>query len=83
MSRVPKMLKGACPHCGGDGRLVAVNPVWLRTVRKTSGVLLRELARKAGFSAAFLCDVEHGRRNCNAKLMALYEELATEGRRSA
>ena len=34
----------------------------LRQLRKKSGLSLREVARRIGISASYLCDIEHNRR---------------------
>jgi transcriptional regulator with XRE-family HTH domain len=36
--------------------------VYLRLVRKRAGLTLRALAKKLDCSAAYICDIEHGRR---------------------
>ena len=51
-----------CVHCGGAGYVVRVNPTWLRSTRERAGISLREMARRIGVSAPYVCDVEHGRR---------------------
>ena len=47
---------------------------WLRTQR---GLTLRALAAKVGVTAAFLCDLEHGRRK-TSKLEALARALGVD-----
>ena len=37
---------------------------WLRNKRMRCGLSLREMARKLGISAMYLCDIELGRRRC-------------------
>ncbi len=39
----------------------------MQTHRVTNGLTLRELGHKLGFSAAYISDLEHGRRAWNAK----------------
>jgi len=34
----------------------------LRVLRKKSGLSLREVARRVGISASYLCDIEHNKR---------------------
>ncbi len=64
-----------CPRCGAAERIV--NPAWLRYQRKAADVTMRQFAGDVGFSAAFICDVEHGRRNCSPKLLDAYEALGS------
>lgn len=44
-----------------------------RAIRLRSGRTLRWTATKLGFSAAFLSDLERGKRNWNAKLLKRFE----------
>lgn len=67
-----------CSACEGTGRVP--NPVAtglsMRQRRERAGVGLRELARKLDVSAAYLSDLELGRRGWrNAKLRKAYEAL--------
>lgn len=64
------MMGNVCPTCGSaresiDGRL-------LRAARVVCKVGLRELARRAGFSAAYLSDVERNKRLVTPKVMTAY-----------
>lgn len=63
-----------CPECGGRGKVC--DPVQigarLKREREAADVTGRELARRMGYSAMYLCDLEHGRRGWNAKLLAAY-----------
>jgi DNA-binding XRE family transcriptional regulator len=73
MSRsVPaKFTHQACPRCGTpQSRL---NGAWLRRVREAAGLTLREFAQRAGVSAAYICDIEHNRRNCLPEMRKNYE----------
>ena len=63
-----------CRHCGGMGKVV--NPSWLRYTRLRANETLRGAARRLGYSAAYLCDLEYGRRHCS---LALADEYATLG----
>lgn len=51
-----------CPTCNGTGELPVLDSQGLRSWRKARRLTLRELGRRAGLSASFLCDIEHGRR---------------------
>lgn len=69
----PEYIGRACPVCGSTRRVT--NGAWLRRRREVSGLTLREMARRLGFSPAYLCDVEKNRRHCSAKIRGAYEEL--------
>lgn len=60
-------LKQPCSHCEGTGK--EFNHIetgkMIRRFREVSGISLRELARRVGWSAAHQCDLEKGRRNWN------------------
>lgn len=57
-----------CTECHGDGSIKNYNPEWLKQRRKEMGFTLRELGKRIGFSAMYLCDIELGRRRCPEKL---------------
>lgn len=63
-----------CSQCGSPRAVV--NGAWLRERRKRAGLTLREMARRAGVSAAYVCDIEHSRRNCLPAMREAYENLA-------
>lgn len=60
-----------CSMCGTPKTVV--NGEWLRFVRKRAGLSLRDFAKRAGVSAAYICDIEHNRRNCLPEMRANYE----------
>jgi len=70
---VEKFCLSPCPTCGTPKSIV--NGAWLRNERKKAGLSLREMARRLGVSAPFLCDVEFSRRNCSVKVRQAYEAL--------
>lgn len=70
---VEKFTTGECPTCGTPKSII--NGKWLRQAREIAGLTLREMARRLEFSVAYLCDVEHNRRNCTPKIRAAYEAL--------
>ena len=43
----------------------------VRAERKRSGRTMRSVAAEAGISAAYLCDIEQGRRDCPSHTAAL------------
>lgn len=61
-----------CPKCGGKGKLWTVNGAFLRQHREHQEVGLREMARKLKLSAAYLSDVELGRRPATSKIVEGY-----------
>lgn len=46
----------------------------MRKERRRAGISLRNVARNMGVSAAYVCDLEHGRRNWSQKLRASFLE---------
>jgi predicted transcriptional regulator len=64
-----------CDCCGGSGKREVISHVLLRKARSLSGVSIREMARRLDYSAAYLSDIELGRRGCNPKISAAYQEL--------
>ena len=70
--RAPRrMIPSICPRCSGPA--VIVNPAWLRHIRQAAGVSLREAARRFAFSAAYLSDVELGRRRATDVIVGQYQ----------
>lgn len=67
----PKFLPVPCPSCGAP--MAVINGAWLRFVRKNAGLTLRAFATRAGVSAAYICDIEHNRRNCLPDMRGNYE----------
>lgn len=55
-----------CPRCGGDG--VVARGSEMRRLRKVARKGLNETAERMGISAAYLCDLEHGRRGWSPEL---------------
>ena len=64
-----------CPCCGGTGKLSQIDGAALRKVREGTGISLRALARQLGFSAAYLSDIELGRRMCTGRILEAYKRL--------
>lgn len=68
----------ACPTCNGSGRVAdpVVAGAAYRKRRLKAGIGLREMSRRLDVSAAYLSDLELGRRGWrNDKLRAAYEAL--------
>lgn len=62
-----------CPRCGSPQSVI--DGAWLRKVRETHGITLREMGRRVGFSAVYLSDIERNRRNRLPEICAAYEAL--------
>lgn len=65
-----------CPRCNGKGRIPdpRVFGMAARVLRKSAGLSLREVARRMGFSAPYVCDLEYGRRQWTNCLMNNYKK---------
>ncbi len=63
-----------CPQCGGIGTVCDPAQIGLRmkTAREAAGISGREMARRMGYSAMYICDLEHGRRDWKAKIIEAY-----------
>lgn len=72
---IPKFVPHTCGHCGQT--LKTLNGAWLKAKRKRVGLSLREVARRAGVSAAYLSDVENGNRHASPRAEAAYVSLTT------
>ena len=70
---VQKFCDQPCRRCGASEAVL--NGAWLRLRREMAGLTLRELARRLGYSAAYLSDIERNRRNCLPKVREAYEAL--------
>lgn len=70
-----KTLRVKCRACDGDGYVTVFDPDALRAKRQDADVSLREFARKLGFSAAYLSDIERGRRDCTPSIAEAYKNL--------
>lgn len=67
--------KRVCPKCGGSGTVLNDKKVgaFMRSLRIHAKVTGRALARRLGWSAAYLCDLELGRRAWNAEKREKYQ----------
>lgn len=65
-----------CPQCGGSGKVMDDKKVgaFMREIRKKAGVSSRAVARQLGLSAAYVCDLELGRRGWNAEKRRQYRD---------
>jgi len=69
-------VKTRCPHCGAAMKVPSGR--WLRKRRLAAGLTLRALGKRAGLTAAYLCDVELGRRRVTERLLGVYERIGRE-----
>jgi len=69
----PKYITVTCGHCEQTRQVPS--GAWLRWDRERHGVGLREFARKAGFSAPFISDVERNNRLVTPRLEKAYATL--------
>jgi len=67
--------KVSCRYCKGRGFNYGFSGKAIRAAREKAKVSLREMGRVTGFSAAFLSDVELGRRNPNEKIIKFIESI--------
>jgi DNA-binding XRE family transcriptional regulator len=70
-----KFKQEACRLCGTPRTVV--DGAWLRERRKKAGYSLRAFADRVGVSPAYICDIEHNRRNCLPSMRDAYENIAS------
>jgi hypothetical protein len=65
-----------CKHCGGTGKVPDQVKLGftMRVLRGTES--LRSFADRTGYSAAYLCDLENGKRRWTEKLICIYTTKA-------
>lgn len=63
-----------CPRCGGTGKVMDEKAIGaaMRKARKNAGLTGREVARRLRLSAAYVSDLELGRRGWDAARQARY-----------
>jgi hypothetical protein len=66
-----KTKPGRCPTCGA--KTVIPNGGYFRVLRLRAGLSLREVAKRLRISAAYLSDMELGRRAFHPKYISNYE----------
>jgi len=63
-----------CPKCHGTGQVT--DDIWLglhmRGLRRQAGHSLRVLAKRMGYSAPYISDLELGRRHWTPELIKVY-----------
>lgn len=69
-----KYVPGPCPTCGSTHAIIS--GAWLRWAREREGLSLKAMATRLGFSSAYLCDVEYGRRHGSPEIRSAYEALS-------
>lgn len=75
MSKAAKFTHGTCSKRGTPRTVL--NGQWLRERRQHAGLSLRDFATRVGVSAAYICDIEHNRRNCLPAMRDAYENIAS------
>lgn len=75
MNSISKYMLSKCEHCNGTGDFERINPIWLVGRRHVSGLSLREVARRLKLSAAYVSDVENGKRRGNPEIIEFYSAL--------
>mgnify|MGYP006403728585 FL=1 len=65
-----------CPRCNGSGEILddRVHGASIRRQREALGLSLREVARRCGWSAGYLSDLELGRRSWGRKQIINVEQ---------
>lgn len=79
MTNRQKWIPRVCAECYGAGQVGVINPRWLQWRRAGAGLSLRAMARWVGVSAAYLSDIERGRRGGNSKIIEAYDSLSRPG----
>lgn len=68
-----------CDKCGGKGELE--NPIYrgreMRRLRRDADLSLREVARRMDKSAAYISDLELGRRAWSKRLIDFYQKAVS------
>lgn len=64
-----------CPMCDGAGKVTDESKIGedLRKLRKSANLSLREVARRMGYSAPYVSDLELGRRNWHLSTIEKFE----------
>jgi predicted transcriptional regulator len=76
MTKEPaRQIDVCCEHCDGTGLVTVIHFRWLRWKRERAGISLREMARRLGFSAAYVSDFERGNRQPPVKVIDDYESI--------
>jgi len=70
-----------CPRCGGTGKIKDDKIIGenCKKLRNECGKSLREVGKKMGFSASYICDLEHGRRIWSSNLVESYHKALLNG----
>lgn len=79
----PKEALTVCPRCGGSGMIqdeAAVGREMRKRRESVPGLSAREVARRMGFSAAYVSDLERGRRHWTPEVTRKYLAAVERGR---
>lgn len=61
-----RLTNRSCSQCGAPRAFI--DGAWLRQKRIKAGLSGREVARRLGYTASYICDVELNRRNASKNL---------------
>lgn len=78
MKRGNGVRQATCASCSGTGQVIMVSGEWARQQRRMARLSLREVARRMGFSAPYICDLELGRRPMSGGLWERYSKALAE-----
>lgn len=67
-----------CKKCGGCGKVSITVPESLKKARVAAGISLRTFAKRIGFTAPYISDIENGRRACTNEIEEYYSLLNSE-----
>ena len=70
-----ELVEVKCKECGGKGTRQVVLPESLKQARIAAGISMRSLAKRLGFTAPYLSDIENGRRRCTFEIEEAYTML--------
>lgn len=78
---MPELPKQPCVVCGGTGIEIDHTAVGnkFKALRLDYGISQRLIAKRMGFSAAYLADLEHGTRKWSPRLIEMYEHALAKG----
>lgn len=78
---MPELPKKPCTICGGTGLEIdhAAVGYKFKALRLDYGINQKLIAKRMGFSPAYIADLEHGTRNWSPRLIEMYEHALAIG----
>ena len=64
-----------CPRCNGAGKVSVLDYEYLKYLRIKRGLSIKDFAATHKTHSSIICDIEHGRRLCPARILRRYQEL--------